>query len=437
MLIISAGFLSGCIHDQKDVFDEPAAVRMQKAIQEYSSVLTSSPNGWFADYYPETNHSVGGYAMYMKFSADGKVGVSCEIRTNAPAGELQTSDWEIYPEQGAVLNFSTYNPVMHYFSEPYSSQVNGRAGDYEFVIQNVTADQIELIGKKRYNKLILRKNISNTDPKQYFSEVAATEELLSEYGMFGFVVNNNRIGVASVVDRTFSIGYNEGSASKTMRVSYTFTPTGIRLYEPLEFRDVTMEYFNWDKAKEIYTCSDAGVNAFFDLYFPPDYELRYGEFIGDWEIRYNGMASATVFETATISIVEKKKNSTFQLLSDDLFDFPGMEVTFDAQKGIISILNQNAAIQEETGFQIRVCAYDRVAGYLTTGSTGPIGIIGVWNKDAGGVREIFFKDNGRWGTYVANGILLRLFNASNVSEGNFSANKGGDRFNNITITKIN
>lgn len=441
ILIIPALVLNGCVQDEEDIFDAPVSARLQKAIDEYTQLLASSENGWFADYYPEKNHSIGGYAMYLKFTSDKQVSISCEIATNVSAGESKTSEWDVFAEQSVILSFSTYNPVMHFFSEPYASDVDGRSGDYEFIIEKATPDQVEMKGKKHGNKLVLRKNVANTSPAEYFRTIVEMEDALSEFGMFGFMLKNERIGIASVVDRTFTIGYTEPdeegkTVSKTVKVAYTFTSNGIRLCEPFEFKGASMQNFEWKTSEEKYVCTDAGVDAYFDIYFPPDYALRYGEFTGTWEIRYHG-ASTTTFETATATIVAKKKNATFQFICNEIFDFPGLEISFDAQKGIISILNQNAAIQEETGYFIRICAYDRNAGYLNTSSTGPVGIIGEWNKDEGGTRAITFKDNGRWGTYKANGILLRLFNSANTSMGNFATNKGGYRFNDITITKIN
>jgi hypothetical protein len=196
-----------------------------------------------------------------------------------------------------------------------------------------------------------------------------------------------------------------------------------------------MQNFAWQFTDEKYVCADEGVNAYFDIYFPPDYQLRYGELLGTWEMKYHG-ASTTTFETVTVTIDVKKKNATYILKCDAIFSFPGVEVTFDAQKGIISILNQNAAVQAETGYFVRVCAYDRAAGYLNTSSTGPIGIVGQWNQDADGKRQITFVDNGRWGTYKPNGFLLRLYDSANTNMGNFTDNAGGYRFTDITITKI-
>jgi hypothetical protein len=433
-MLIVVFFLNAC-KEEKDIFDEPASLRLQKAINEYTELFASSPNGWLGDFYPEDNQKIGGYAMHVNFKSNGDADISCEIETNVPAREVATSQWEIIPEQSAVLSFSTYNPVMHYFSEPYQTDNDGRYGDYEFVIMKANRDSIELKGKKHGNKFILRRN-ENTDPQVYFTEVAKMEDVLSEFGMFGFMLKGQRIdGVTAVIDRTFSIGYkDEQGIGQTVKVSYTFTPAGISFYKPFTFQDVTMQNFAWDASQEKYICTDPGVDAYFDVYFPPDYELRYGEFIGKWSIRYHG-ASTSTWVNEEVEITGKKKNVSYTMYSPRLFSFPGITISFDAQKGIISILNQDAAIHEETGYSIRVCTYDRAAGYLSTSSSGPVGIVGQWNHDADGVRSVLFVDNGMWAGYRPNGFLLRLYNGS-TSMGNFTQNVADYRFNDITITKI-
>jgi hypothetical protein len=434
--MLAAVFILNACKEEKDIFEESASIRLQNALNEYREILASADNGWFGNYYPEEDHSIGGYAMFLKFNSNGNVEVSCEIETNVPAAKVETSQWELIPEQGPVLSFSDYNPVMHYFSEPYSWDIDGRYGDYEFVVIKAGRDTVELKGKKHGNRFILLRNIENIDPKTYFTQVATLEENLSEFGMFSFVLNGNRIGMTAVVNRTFSIGYRDeqDDSDQTVEVAYTFTPAGIHLYEPFTFKDVTMQNFAWNVSEEKYICTDPGVDVFFDVYFPPDYELRYSDIIGRWDIQYHG-PSTTTWERAVVEITAKKKNVAFTLSCPQMFSFPGIEVSFDAQKGIISIFNQNAAVQGETGYNIRLCTYDRVAGYLNTGSTGPVGMVGDWNKDADGVRSITFVDNGNFKPYNPNGFLFRLYSGS-TNMGNFTANVGGYRFTDITITKI-
>jgi hypothetical protein len=150
-------------------------------------------------------------------------------------------------------------------------------------------------------------------------------------------------------------------------------------------------------------------------------------------MQYHG-ASTTTWSTADVQISQNKKNATYTLTAPSILSFP-IEVTFNAQKGIVSIFTHNAGYQSETGYSIRVCPYDRNAGYLYTTVGGTAGVVGVWNKDEGGVRSITFQDNGKWQTYKANGLIIRLYNGT-TSMGNFTTNVGGYRFNDITLTKI-
>lgn len=433
-LIVCMIILNGCVQDEPPVFDKSPSVRMRDALKDCAELLVSSPEGWFADYYPEINAKVGGYAMFFKFHANGFVDVSCEIETNVRAGKVETSQYQFTADRGPVLSFSTYNPVMHYFSEPRSSDHNGFQGDYEFVVMSTSEDAVEMKGKKYGNRITLRRNKSNVDPVTYFAQVAEMANELSEFGMFNFSLNDKRVGMVAVLDRSFSIGYKDGDQDKTVSVSYTFTPEGIRLYKPFVFDGVTMETFKWNSNQEKYVSSTPGTNAFFDVFFPEDYELRYSELIGTWNMQYHGV-STTSWSYADIEISEKRKNATYTVSAPTIWNQP-IELTFDAQKGIVSILTHILGTDENTGYSVRICPYDRKAGYLYTSVGGPGGIVGIWNKDEGGVRSIHFVDNGKWVTYKANGLIIRLYDGA-ASKGNYTANIGGHRFNDITITKTN
>jgi hypothetical protein len=432
-LIACAILMNGCVHDEAAIFDEPASIRMQKMLKECADILVGSSDGWYADFYPEKDAIIGGYAMYFKFNSNGFVDVSCEIPTNVPAGTTETSQYEFIAERGPILSFSTYNAVMHHFSEPKSTDHNGLQGDYEFVVMKMTQDSITMKGKKYGNRLVFRRNKGNIDPDTYFSQVVGMESDLSEFGMFNFSLNDERIGMVAVLDRTFSIGYKDGEEDKSVSVSYTFTSEGIRLYEPFVFNGVTMQNFSWNRQEEKYVCSDPGINAFFDVFFPDDYELRYKDLIGRWKMQFHGTSTSS-WSYADVEIIERKKNVSYEFVAPTILTYP-IELSFDAQKGIVSFFAHNAATEEATGYSIRVSPFDRNAGYLYTSVGGPVGIVGVWNHDENDERSIFFEDNERWNTYHANGLYLRRYDGS-TSMGSFSDNIGGYRFNDITITKI-
>jgi hypothetical protein len=417
--------LQSCVQEEENLFGISAAERMQKTIAEYKELLSSSPNGWIAEYYPEKNHSIGGYTMFLKFNADGTVAVNCEIKTNLPAYTTDTSQYDVFAEQGPILSFSTYNRVMHYFSEPYSSDIDGRSGDYEFVFMDVVSpDEIHLKGKKQNNRFVLRRNI-DTNPDDYYAKLKSIEDDAIKFGLFRLLVNDKVIDSLGVSNRTMS--------GDSTDITYTYTSEGIRLNTPLTINGVTMLNFKWNPETGRYDCTDSGVNAYFEGYFSPDFQLEYEEFLGEWEMQYHGN-STSAWSVETVTISTKQKYKTFTLSCDRIFLFPGIELRYDLQKGTIALINHNVEFSYGESNYVRVCAYDRNAGYLSTSVTSVIGLDAVWNNDENGLRQITFVDNKVWGTYKPNGIILRLY-TNDTSNGNFTANTGGYRFNDITLTK--
>jgi hypothetical protein len=414
-----------CVHDEKDLFDDPAAIRMQKAITEYRELLVAPQNGWVADYYPEKNHSIGGYAMFMKFRTDGTVTVNCEIATHIPSNTADTSMFDVFAEQGPILAFSTYNRVMHYFSEPLgSSDVDGRSGDYEFVIMKVVSpDEIHLKGKKQGNKLVLRRNNSHNSD-DYYAAVKAIENDVVKFGLFRLMLEDRVIDSLGVVQRTM--------VGDSIDVSFTYTPEGLRLYEPLDIDGRKMQNFKWNPEKGRYDCTDSGVNARFEGYFAPGFQLQYEDLLGEWEMKYHGR-STDKWSVETVTFEAKQKYRTFTLSCDKIFSFAGIELTYDLRRGTVSLISQNIPFTSGISNYIRVCAFDRNAGMLTS-ATGVIGLFGQWNNDEGGKRQIKFVDNKTWNAYIVNGILLRLY-TDNTNNGNFSNNIGGTYFSDITLTK--
>lgn len=427
--------LSSCVGEVDDAFDSPAPIRMESTLAEYRELLASSEHGWFTDFYPGDKYGSGGYAMHLMFNSAGEVTICSEKKTNLPKFEKATSEWSLIPYEGPFLSFLTYNPVLHYFSEPSSSHYVGLKSDYEFTVLRAVQDTVELIGKKYKNKLILRRNTQKTDPKTYFEDVLKMEYNAAEFPLFSLKVSDVHVGSCAVANRTFKMVYlDENEVEQTKDIYYAFTPDGIRFAIPLVHGDVTMQTFTWDKGKESYICIDNGVNAYLEPYFPENFELRYAEFIGKWEINYIGDSGAK--ESTIVEITENEKYISYLMSSDKLFSFKGIKLSFDSQNGKIYIRNHNADIIEETGQDIRaIAAYSRTAGLLYTSLTSTYGLNGRWNQDKDGIRKIEFVDNGKWPNNKANGILLRLF-PNGTKADNYTENIAGHRFSDITITKI-
>jgi hypothetical protein len=141
-----------------------------------------------------------------------------------------------------------------------------------------------------------------------------------------------------------------------------------------------------------------------------------------------------------VEITELERNATFRMSCDKMFNFEGLVLTFDPLKGIASIYPQYTADVEVSGIQYSlrqiILASNRSNAYGTL--NGPGGLVGVWNHDNADERTITFTDNGRWGTYTAASIILRLYSSAGVYVRNYTENVDQKVvFENLVLTKIN
>jgi hypothetical protein len=224
-------------------------------------------------------------------------------------------------------------------------------------------------------------------------------------------------------------------------VSYTFTDDGLRLYNPVTIKGATMENFRWDSDRMHYVCTDPGVNAYWAAFFSPDYQLRYGEFLGEWLLEYtvrNGATWNNTRQDDTVEIVRLEQNATFRVTCDKMFNFEGLILTFNRLKGVVSFYPAIIADVEDDGiYALRqlLLASTRSNPYGTLG--GPGGLVGIWNQDEANERKITFTDNGSWGTYEAASIILRCY-TGNTYVKNYSKNVDNKVvFENLVLTKIN
>ena len=61
--------LTSCLHDNEDLFDKPAAERMEEAVKADKELLESASNGWQMHFYTGEQYTGGGYTMFMKFKS--------------------------------------------------------------------------------------------------------------------------------------------------------------------------------------------------------------------------------------------------------------------------------------------------------------------------------------------------------------------------------
>lgn len=163
---LAALSLQSCLHDDNEIFDVPAAERIQQTVEEVKKQLKSSPNGWHLQYYTGQNYSGGGYNVFLRFSD-----MYCDASADyTDAGKVVSSTWDVKKDQGPVLSIDSYNEVIHEMSNPSSSAIDGAQGDYEFVVQKMTDDTIYLKGKKWGNHMVMTRVADDVNWKNYLEQ---------------------------------------------------------------------------------------------------------------------------------------------------------------------------------------------------------------------------------------------------------------------------
>ncbi|MBQ0063704.1 MAG: DUF4302 domain-containing protein [Prevotella sp.] len=168
---------SACKNEEDDIFDDSAANRITKAINQYKERFASSPGGWTMEYYPTNGleYPTGsGYLLLADIKKDGTVRFA--INNDATGYEYyeDTSLWEMIRDTGPVISFSTYNEVLHMFSDPAIYDTgNGLEGDYEFVVIDLPEDgnTAMIKGKKRGVYVRMTKLPAGTDYRAYLEDV--------------------------------------------------------------------------------------------------------------------------------------------------------------------------------------------------------------------------------------------------------------------------
>ena len=183
MIALLAATFAACSRDEESLFDKPAAIRAQEAIENAFDVLTSAENGWEMAYFPNLEASAKGYNMVVKFNKNGNVSVTAK-NSATTMNNIMTdtaSTWAVKSDYGPILTFDTYNDVFHAFSDPKGDGA-GLLGDYEFLILKATPELVLLKGKKHSAYTVMRP-MKNANLEDYF---AACEKMQSK--LFG---NNN------------------------------------------------------------------------------------------------------------------------------------------------------------------------------------------------------------------------------------------------------
>ena len=408
LFIVSFLIVQSCIKDEENIFDSSAAERMTTALSGYNTILQGAPNGWIMEYYPEEEHAIGGYIFLCSFNSSGQVTVASEITTkNHQPGDQVTSLYKFISDQGPVLSFDTYNEIFHYFSEPSGSDVDGNAGDYEFIVTKADQDSVIMKGKKYANKIVMTPLPEGTDWNEYLQQIIDVENQCP-FGSYKLFLNDNQDAAAVVTqtERAFNFEYTEGGETETISQSFIYTTTGLKFYEPFTLGGVTMEHFDWNSEENAFVCSDAGVSARLEVSLPDNY-MYYSDYIGNWNFE-------DYYGTVSITISEKEKNKTF-LVSGLDFD---ILMNYNRANGTVEITTQEVGTYE--GYTVLLCAWSLSSGGYFNSNESNVGMVGEWDGEDPDNILVNFSDNGQWSGYEIDSFIFYMFTSSGSGVGVYS-----------------
>ena len=273
--------LTSCLHDNEELFDKPAAERMQEAIKADKELLESASNGWQMRYYTGEQYTGGGYTMFMKFKS-GKAYVASDLAT---ADMVTSSSYDVITDRGPVLTFNTYNTIMHYLAQPYQSDVDGEQGDYEFIITKTTQDSIFVKGKKWGNKFVMTRVPENVSWKETIEKMQSVKNSMRfAYLPEGATSTNDAV----LFDPTLRRVYTNGDTSTG--VPYFYDVDGVGFEEPVTIAGKEVTSLKYDEQTMNFSSADGSLQL--NNYTPEGFK-PIDEYYGSWNMSYDGYDSQT------------------------------------------------------------------------------------------------------------------------------------------------
>jgi hypothetical protein len=264
---------------EENLFEESAALRLNRAVKEASNHLLSSPNGWIMEYFPTKDSS--GITFLVNFRVDEWVTMATK-NIYFPAYTEDSGMWKIIADQGSVLTFNTYDSIFHFFSDPhdipqtpyntitgeYFELGRGLEGDYEFVILSSTQDEVFLKGKKRATDIRLRRFSGTQDWPSYFQildDVHSTLFSSKDIPLLRLRSDNVEYTLSNGLNHVFSADLKGGDPyAESKQIPFIITDYGIRFGQKFTIDSINnkkVQSFRLTEEKDRLISIDENINA--------------------------------------------------------------------------------------------------------------------------------------------------------------------------------
>ena len=275
--------LTSCFFEEKNIFDQSSAQRMNMALAEHFDLLTSSPSGWVFNYFP-TDDQIG-YTLLLNFDKNGSVRVAAKNRFTNNRYRDAVSLFRMIGDNGPVLTFDSFNPLLHFFSNPEDipsteeyEQGRGLGGDYEFIVMKTSPDKIILKGKKRGVYMNLNRLPENQDWVDYFTRLDDMNNYLFNKNIPQILlsINNSFYTLDNGISHIF-VAVPEGGdpISENEKIPFIVTDKGILFSKTVNLNNVGIREFHLSEDKNELVCVDEGVDAKIIALDPVDFFLSF------------------------------------------------------------------------------------------------------------------------------------------------------------------
>lgn len=386
---LATASLSSCLKDQEDLFDEPASTRMQNYLSKAKSTLENSEYGWAFDYYPDRDHSYGGFAYTVKFS-DTSATVGTEIA--ADISEQITSLYKMGTDNGPILSFDTYNVFMHFFATPSSSHYEAYDGDFEFVIDDIQDDVVRVHGKRSLNKMSFHKLKKNY--LEYLNGVSEMRNYLIFPGLQGTIDGHSFNATIDVANGSSEFIFDKDTTN-AQTYYFVVTDEGIRFDRLISIGETTFDEVkvpkNEDENPSI-TASN-GTTYAIEAVYPEGYR-RLKDYVGNYwftyQVKVANEAGEVVFENDSAKVSLALNEDKTGLIMSGLNDKYTVTLSYNRKEGSLAWMTQDLCSMSES-IDLWICCLDSESGYLTWSKEG--GMISSWNGDEAN-PVYYWKTNG-------------------------------------------
>ncbi len=344
--------MTSCLKDQEDYFEESSSDRMLNTMHWVQDVLRSSEYGWALEYFPGSDLAYGGIVYTVKFDS-----LEAHVGCTLVPDSTYTSYYKVTNDNGPVISFDTYNPLLHYFSTPSSSEYEAKGGEFEFVVvsnngeNSMKAEEITelvLYGKKTYNTMYLRRLTESAE--KY------TEKTINVYDHFV----ERLAGKFGDTDVEGKVNLQEKSVelvcgNDTLKNSFTYTDYGIRFYRPFNLRGLSAQSFDYDIETMELRCRDEGCEGVLLQGLPFDNtRMSLKDYEGSYALRYDNNSS--------VRVKMRMNRLDGSLLLSGLSPMYDLRLHYDYETGDLRIAPQ--VIGELGGRSVYFCTYNSVGGNI-------------------------------------------------------------------------